>query len=236
MFFDEAELPVHVVATAHGNIAFAMFGRTTEFRVRTLLTKEPETVRWIDGFVPGEVFWDIGANIGCYSLYAAARGATVHAFEPSPVNFWLLARNARMNGFSRLTVFPFALALEPGITFWNPHPEAASAENQALQGGRGTAVHTQSIDALAAEPGVAFPTHLKIDVDGIERVILEGGMRTLHDRRVRSVLCEVTEGEPETPKIVDLMRRFGFREPVTRHAPYYDRYHYSPSFNYLFVR
>lgn len=134
-FYDEANLPVQVVTTANGEIAFAMFGATMEFRVRTLLTKEPKTLRWIDTFQAADVLWDIGANIGCYSLYAAARGVTVHAFEPSPVNFRLLTRNAGLNGFSGLTVFPYALALRPGMTFWNPHPEPASAQNQTLEAG-----------------------------------------------------------------------------------------------------
>ncbi len=33
-------------------------------RARTVLTKEPGTIAWIDGFAPGEVFWDVGANVG----------------------------------------------------------------------------------------------------------------------------------------------------------------------------
>src|SRR5262245_15783933 len=41
------------------------------WRAETLLTKEPATIRWIDRFAPRDIFWDVGANTGIYSLYAA---------------------------------------------------------------------------------------------------------------------------------------------------------------------
>ena len=63
-----------------------------QWRGRTHLTKEPETIAWIDGFNEGDVFYDIGANIGVYSLYAAFKKKTqVFAFEPSPFNFATLS-------------------------------------------------------------------------------------------------------------------------------------------------
>jgi hypothetical protein len=65
------DIPVHKVDTSNGQLLFYMFGDTSEFRVRTFFTKEPETLRWIEDFKPGDIFWDIGAKIGCYSLHAA---------------------------------------------------------------------------------------------------------------------------------------------------------------------
>jgi len=235
-FYDEANLTQQVVPTANGEIVFTMYGSTTEFRVRTLFTKEPETIRWIDTFKPSEVFWDIGANIGCYSLYAAKRGAVVQAFEPSPANFWLLTRNVAINKFNNVTTYPFALSDKNDIFFWEPHLSAGSADNQLLKTGKISCVQVYRIDDLAKHQGVAFPNHIKIDVDGIERLILEGGLDTIKDRRVRSLMCEVTEGHPETKLIVDFIQQQGFSAPVTRHAPYYDEYHYAPSFNYLFIK
>ena len=64
--------------------------------------KEPETVAWIERFVrPGDVVFDIGANVGAYSLVvdrAAGGQCTVYAFEPSFSTFAQLSRNVALNG------------------------------------------------------------------------------------------------------------------------------------------
>ena len=70
----------------------------TEYRARTLLTKEPETISWINKFPSNQVFFDVGANIGVYSVYAASiKNAQVIAFEPSFLNLELLYRNIQSN-------------------------------------------------------------------------------------------------------------------------------------------
>ncbi len=53
----------------------------TRWRVQTFFEKEPETLEWIDGFSANDVFWDVGANMGLYTLYAASKGTQVLAFE-----------------------------------------------------------------------------------------------------------------------------------------------------------
>ena len=238
--FQDEELPVHKVTTSCGEISFMMFGATTEFRVRTFLTKEPETLVWIDGFTSGDVLWDIGANIGCYSLYAANRkDIKVCAFEPSPVNFWLLATNTAMNECGdRLVSYPFALAADTRIDKWLPHVSPGSADNQLMQEGEGlVAVQTYSIDDLIKSNAAPFPNHIKIDVDGIEPLILAGAEKTLADTRLLSVMVEVDENDKVTTNnIIELFIKNGFDEPVTRHSPYFDNNHYLPIGNYLFKR
>ena len=77
-----------------------MFGETSGFRAKGLLTKQKATIAWIDSFRPDSVFWDIGANIGSYTLYAALRpDMRVVAFEPAAVNYFILAANCELNGF-----------------------------------------------------------------------------------------------------------------------------------------
>lgn len=236
-FHHEDLIPVKSVKTKHGDILFTMHGETTEFRVRTLFTKEPETIDWIGTFKPGEVFWDIGANIGCYSLYAAKKDVVVQAFEPSPVNYWLLVRNTAINKFDKTTTYPFALSDRNGISFWEPNLSAGSADNQLARAGKVACVQTYKIDELVKYPGVEFPNHIKLDVDGIERLILEGGGDTLQDKRVRSLMCEVDENDSqETRRIVEFLSARGFGLPVTRHPPYFDQSHYAPWFNYLFIK
>lgn len=232
-------IPTQIIETKYGNISFVMFGETTEFRVRTLFTKEPETLSWIDTFRPGDSFWDIGANIGCYSLYAACReNIKVFAFEPSPVNFWLLTYNTTLNHYDEsLTTYPFALSESSGVTLWSPHISPGSADNQIYNKGRKSAVQTYSIDELIMMDAAGFPNHIKIDVDGIELSILTGAKLTLMDSRLSSVMVEVDERDNKSIECIkDLLIGSGFDEPITRHGPYFDDNHYLPGANYLFKR
>src|ERR1700722_13685174 len=112
---DEQSVPlvIETVVTSHGPINFYCLGALPLWRVRTLFTKEPETIEWIDSFAEGDVFWDIGANVGIYSLYAAAKRVHVVAFEPAAGNYYLLNRNIELNGFAdRVEAYCVALSDE----------------------------------------------------------------------------------------------------------------------------
>src|SRR5205085_611263 len=68
-------------------------------RADDLLGKEPDTIRWLNGISRDAVLWDVGANVGVFSLYAGLlRGASVVAFEPLAANFHVLSRNIQING------------------------------------------------------------------------------------------------------------------------------------------
>ena len=58
-----------------------------KWRRDTFWEKEPETIAWIDDMEPGEILFDVGANIGIYTLYAASRGVRVIAIEPVFENY-----------------------------------------------------------------------------------------------------------------------------------------------------
>ena len=84
------------------DLAFVIPNDISRFRVNTFSTKEPETLEWIDEVPKGSVLWDIGANIGLYTCYAAkGRECRVFAFEPSVFNLELLARNIFLNGLTK---------------------------------------------------------------------------------------------------------------------------------------
>ena len=91
-----------VVDTPHGKIRFLNHSGAGYWRARAIMTKEPGSLEWIDSMVPGSVFWDIGANIGVLTLYAAMRGdLKVWAFEPAAVNYYNLVANCELNGLER---------------------------------------------------------------------------------------------------------------------------------------
>ena len=85
-----------------------------QYRIETYFSKEPETLEWIDNFIEKEnlIFWDIGANIGLYSIYAATKHNKLKAFafEPSTNNLAILTRNIHINDLSEsITVNQFPL-------------------------------------------------------------------------------------------------------------------------------
>lgn len=69
-------------------------------RIRTYSIKEPDTLDWLDNIKPGACYFDIGANIGQYSLYPAIKlghGIRVFAFEPQSNNYYALNKNIYLN-------------------------------------------------------------------------------------------------------------------------------------------
>ena len=80
-------------------LVFCCLSKTCRSRARTFFEKEPETLAWIDSFPPRSVFWDIGANVGVYSMYAALRSHSVSSFEPAASNYFALNRNIALNNF-----------------------------------------------------------------------------------------------------------------------------------------
>ena len=162
------------------------------YRAATFWDKEPETIAWINTFENREVFFDIGANIGVYSLYAACRlpKSPVRAFEPHPGNFNRLVENILLNGFKNVSGVNVMLSDRYGkATFSYTDNEIGSSGGQAVPGGID---YTRALDELI-DFSFDFPQpdHIKIDVDGNEIAILKGAKNTL--KYVKSVLVEVSE-------------------------------------------
>src|SRR4051794_37732121 len=96
----------------HADILLRRSAPKIDLRLRSA-AKEPWTVKWIEAFEPGDVFYDIGANVGAYSLLAAKVGGgavPVVAFEPSAPTYHDLCVNVALNGCDEIvTPLPFAL-------------------------------------------------------------------------------------------------------------------------------
>src|SRR4051812_35963938 len=93
----------------------------TRYRWKTYNTKEVETLDWVDNIVrDGDIIFDIGANIGQYSLYSALRHPHVRvvAFEPEYANAYLLRDNVIHNRLEkRIEIFSIALSNHCGLTY-----------------------------------------------------------------------------------------------------------------------
>jgi len=182
-------------------LRFASGNRRTNNRSDTFVSKEPDTLRWIDELSADSVLWDIGANVGVYTVYAAvARRVRTIAFEPSPFNLEFLARNVKLNDIQDLvTVVPIALTdhTRPAALFMHTTEGGTGANTFGERYGHAGApmldpwpfptvgiTADEAVTALCLPP----PTHMKIDVDGIEGLIVSGATRILGG--VKSVLVE----------------------------------------------
>lgn len=176
-------------------------------RIDAYMTKEPGTLDWIDNVLhPGDTFFDVGANIGQYGIYAALKHpneVTVACFEPEAANYEALNHNIALNRLSSTTTaYLVALSneLKLGMLHLSGPADAGGALHQLDRpaeddSGRTQGVIAVSLDVLVYDLGLPCPTHIKVDVDGHEEAIVIGATRLLADSRLKSVLIEVNEGD-----------------------------------------
>jgi FkbM family methyltransferase len=155
--------------------------------------KEPWTVAWLERSVrAGDVLWDVGANIGAYSLIAASLGreaAAIVAVEPAFASYAALCENVVLNGCQD-AVLPLPVLLGDSTRLVTLGvAEAGAAEHEV--GGGGLPTLSYRLDDLVSGLGVPAPTLLKIDVDGAEAAVLGGAGGTLARSELRSVLVEI---------------------------------------------
>ncbi len=175
-----------------------------------LFTKEKGTCAWIRGEVQaGEVFYDIGANIGLYTILAGRRvgpQGRVYGFEPHGPTFARLLDNVALNGLQDV-VTPCSAALhdQPGFFAFNYVSAAAGSADSQLATSRGAAEtqyrpqiaelkYATSIDAMLETGALPPPHHVKLDVDGNELLVLRGMARLLRSPdRPRSIQVEINQ-------------------------------------------
>ena len=189
-----------------------------------LMAHEPETVEWIETFTDGDVYWDIGANIGVFALYAGLKPRVrVLAFEPAASSFAVLNKNIELNSIDRITAYCVAFAQETKLASLNMSSTSPGGcmhgfGTERDQFGRTIDVKFRqgavgySIDDFVTTFSPPRPTHVKIDVDGIEADILRGGRDTLSAPSVQTMIVEI-EGDltsPHNREILQLMAEFGF--------------------------
>jgi len=198
-----------------------------KFRGDTFSTKEPETIDWMDRYGGKDcVFFDVGANIGIYSLYYASKhhGKT-YSFEPSVFNSKQLAKNISTNKLHDLiTIVPNPLSSNSGgATFINGDEseggslsafgvdygfDGTSIKSDIQYGLMGFTLDTMMELKLFSDD----PTLMKIDVDGIEHLILEGAAKTLRSDKLKSILIEVNDNfSTQSKQVINLLLEAGFK-------------------------
>jgi FkbM family methyltransferase len=215
-------------------LKFAVPNSLSNARADSFSTKEPETLEWIDAMPEGSIVWDIGANVGIYSCYAAKRrNCRVFAFEPSVFNLELLARNVFLNRLTkRVTIVPLPLSDVLSLNSLNMTSTAWGGAMSTFGQSYGhdgkimqkvfefPTIGLSMVDAVESL-NIPPPDYIKMDVDGIEHLVLKGGMPVLST--TKGVLIEINDKFNTQANEADLyLREAGFTFKEKRHAEYFD--------------
>ncbi len=197
----------------------------TKVRVNSC-TKDSFTPQWIHNFIKeNEVLYDIGANIGAYSLVASKflnENVKVYAFEPSFLNFSQLCKNIAINNCSQ-SIVPLQVALsdktEINTFYYNnltpggalhAYGESVNQLGEPFKAVFEQPVLSFTIDELISTYNIPLPNHIKMDVDGIELSILKGAEKTLKNDEVKSIILEFNETAGEDNEIMKFLNECGF--------------------------
>lgn len=248
----ESLVVIDEVSTKYGKLKYYCMGWIPLWRSQTLFIKEPEMIEWIDKMDKDETLWDIGANVGLYSVYAGLKGMQVFAFEPSALNTFLISKNIEVNNLKdNVFLFPIAVSDKNAFGYLNMTStdlggalnefnetdidtvgEGVYKENVIFKQG----MFAYSTDELIEKYNFGIPDYIKVDVDSIEDKIVYGANKTLSNKKVKGVFLELDETEDRTQKMIDFLSERGLELKEKRQSEYFKDSKFKTQFNYIFER
>ena len=213
--------PVHSIIRVAGGVLMEL--DTSDFLQRELYVFrdfEPAITHEIKKRLkPGDIFVDIGANVGFYSLIAAQAACKVYAFEPAPKTRSILERNLRLNGAKNVTAIEVALsdAAGEGELFLDAKNNSGAASlRRSPNSGNSVSITLDTYDHYSAVNALPNPALIKIDVEGAEVKVLKGMAELLSRPRRPPVILEVSEWSLEAmgsskDELFKLMTSYGYK-------------------------
>lgn len=174
----------------------------------------PEVLFWQGLDLDSKVVYDIGAFHGLLTIFFARRAKTVVAWEPNSRNRQRLTENVKLNGFANVVVRPYGLSsksMQAKMSFDPLAPGRASIDSKIASGGEQEVIEIRMLDQ---EVGLEKPDLIKIDVEGFELNVLEGGLRTLEPHP--TLFLEMHGADPDDKRarvkaIVERLWSLGYR-------------------------
>ena len=222
------------------------------YRHASFSEKEPEMLEWIEEYGGKGALYDIGANIGIYSLYyAKTQLGNVYSFEPSVFNLRQLAKNINLNSLSdKITIVSNPLSNKTGIsTFINSSIDEGGALNAfgVKYGYDGNPIQKlieynvlgfSLDDLLKIQVIKEAPSLIKIDVDGIEHLILKGATKVLSEQNCKSIYIEVNDDfDAQSTNVRKILEASGFTLKEKRRAEKMNiKYGLGGTFNQIWIR
>jgi len=189
------------------------------------VSHEPAVQKRLNRF-KGDLFVDIGANQGHYSIPLARRFRRVYAFEPNPNVASVLIQKLKNSGIANVKVLEMALGNTIGTTllYLDPHKGFEGSVDTILPvfdykpnlipgkslphvyvGKSGILVALSTYDSVIVDPSDL----VKIDVEGAEFLVLEGMKRSIEEGRVKRVLVELNDRDRK-PELEALLHHYNF--------------------------
>jgi FkbM family methyltransferase len=180
-------------------------------RISTLINERLPLKTILQDIENGEVFYDIGANIGIYSSFIASHvpRTKILAFEPHSDNVRRLSNNLGLNG-NQWSCYQVLLGnKEEMVPFRIVSEKPGESRHSISSTNSGVFTMKRQVDTLVQEENLEPPEIIKIDVEGAELQVLKGAKDTL--KNVRIVYCEVHTEDQELEEIKQYFRNSGFR-------------------------
>lgn len=177
--------------------------------------KEEDTINWINNFKKESVFYDIGANVGVFSLYAAIKKkCKVYSFEPEPNSFIDLYNSIKINKDTDVLAMLIPLADEKNTNFFNLNKDFISGYSghkfgDPVDGKSRYGICSDTIKNLIKNNIIKQPDYIKIDVDGTEIKVLNGMENLWSSSKLKSILVEFNNSK-DLNYYSEFLSKFGF--------------------------
>jgi len=207
------------------NLKFFCPSRRSLMKVIEYERYEPETTAWISQFKKikkQKIFWDIGAQIGLHSIFAATKfkNIKVISFEPSTSNLRILSRNISINSLSnKINIISLPISEKLKISYFK-ETKFVEAQAESTFGEdynyKGEQLKDRDIknkykllglnlDFLIEKKILDVPNFIKMDVDGIEPLILKGALKLMKNKKLKEILIETN---PDFKKNYKFIKNF----------------------------
>lgn len=151
--------------------------------------------------LPGDIVIDAGANMGIFSLLAAKKGGIVHAFEPQEAMFDILQSNIRLNAISTITSHKCALGnINGDVALYEMPNNHLGASIAIARSDVAQTIPCMTLDTWFAQSGLERIDFIKADIEGAERLLLDGAEHVLRTYKPKLALC--TYHLPDDPYIL----------------------------------
>lgn len=197
------------------------YNRSLELCAR--MNYETENLDFIDKMLPNQVYYDLGACEGRYSIYAAIKGLKVIAFEPNKDNYTVLSKNIELNDLTnKIKVFNVGVGetdkrgiLQIGQPWPGGHQKVV--KHDSIRGDLGfnfkeeEVIDIISLDSFIVTNNLPIPDKIKIDIDGSEIPFLKGSIKSLENNAVSQLLFELDELDSNYNTVIETLSKIGFR-------------------------
>jgi len=173
--------------------------------------REPEVLDWIDGFEQGCIFFDVGASFGTETLYAALKNEgpkKIVSFDLDLESSFNLAYNISLNNITNVEQYFLALSDKLSLISYKCVTQYYYIKGRKQYDNVTYKTLSISMDQFINMTHIV-PDYIKIDVDGAEESIISGMTETVQNKKLRSVVIEVSD--KSEPVISNFFQKAGFR-------------------------